>query len=554
MFFDGAFGTYYIAKTNDHQPCERANLTDKDTVVCIHKEYISAGVDAIKTNTFATTEEEVIAQGYKLAKEAAAGTNVKVYADIGPKQDEEEYLKVIDAFISLGAENFLFETLASLDELVPGLEAIKHRVKKANVIVSFAVSRDGFTQSGQPFKTLLSQAANNAKIDAAGLNCICGPAHILELVRELDELPKPLCIMPNSGYPSTVNGRTVYNNNAQYFAEKILEIMRAGGSILGGCCGTTPEHIACAIKAARKDSAGENIKPNTAPISFAGSSFKNKLERKTIAVELDPPVGCDVDFIMQSVDRLKNIGVDIITLADSPMARARADSFLTASLIKREKNIDVLPHLTCRDKNFIAIKGALLGASFYGIDQVLAVTGDPVVSAENYRNPGVFNFNSKELISYIKSLNNKVFAGKGFRVGGALNVNAPRFDTELKRCREKVAAGAGFLYSQPMFSGKSIENFKQAGRELNCKLFAGILPIVSYKNAVFLNNELAGIDIPQDVVDSLKDKTPPEVQAISTEFCRDVINQTYHCADGFYIMTPLKKVELVCEIIKSTFL
>ena len=552
IFFDGAFGTYYISKTENTEPCELANLNDKSTVVSIHKEYITAGVNAIKTNTFAESDEEIISQGYKLALEAARGTDVNIYADIGPKADSAEYVKTVNTFINLGTVNFLFETLPGLDGLESALETIKKKVKNANIIVSFAVSRDGLTQNGQPFKAVISEAANNVNIDVVGLNCVCGPAHILELMRELGNLSKPLSIMPNSGYASIINGRSVYQNNIGYFAEKIVEINKVGASVLGGCCGTTPDHIAAAIKAVKLGT--EPAKPKNISASPVISPPENKFVRKTIAVELSPPIDTGINFHMQAADKLKQVGVDIITLTDSPMSKARADSFMTASIIKREKNIDVLPHLTCRDKNFIAIKGALLGASFNGINKVLVISGDPVINAENYRNPNVFNFNSKKLIRYIKNLNDTVFAKREFSIGGAINVNAQNFDAELKRCKEKIENGADFLYSQPIFTNESIEHFKQASRVLNCKLFAGILPIVSYKNALFLNNELQGIDIPQNLVDKLKDKTPSETQKISVQFCHEIIKQIYDYADGFYIMTPMKKVDLVCGIIKNSFL
>jgi len=554
MIFDGAFGTYYITKTNDYEPCERANLTSPETVLAIHREYISVGVDAIKTNTFETCEREVIARGYELATQAARDKAVKVFADVGPKQDMDEYLKVANIFIELGAKNFLFETLVGLDELAPALRVIKQQVENATIIVSFAVSRDGFAASGQSFQTLIGQALADENVDIVGLNCMCGPAHMLELVRKLVPPTKPLAAMPNSGYPSTVNGRTVYNNNPQYFASKLLDIKKTGVSILGGCCGTTPEHISCAIRAIRESTKDKSANPKYAHIATAVDSAQPKFARKTIAVELDPPLDCDIDFVLQAADKLKDAGVDIITLADSPLSRARADSFLTAALIRREKNIEVLPHLTCRDRNFIAIKGALLGASFHGISQVLALTGDSVVSAENYRNPGVFNFNSKELIGYINNLNNEIFHGKEFAIGGAINVNSLRFDLELSRCTQKVANGASFLYSQPLFSAVSIENFARARQELDCKLFAGILPIVSYKNALFLNNELSGIDVPQDLIAKLEGKTPEQAQTLSMQFCRDVISSVYDLADGFYLVTPMKKVELICKIIESVFL
>lgn len=566
MFFDGAFGTYYITKTDDYQPCEGANITNPQTVISIHKEYIAAGADAIKTNTFAANSKtfpneqelrEVIVRGYELAEQAARGTDVKIFASIGNIRDEqdlsEKYLQVANIFISLGAKNFLFETLSGFDEIVPALEVIKSNVDGAVVMVSFAVSRDGFTQSGLNYKAVIDKAAKNPNVDIVGMNCICGPTHILELVKNLGLVAKPLAAMPNSGYPATVNGRTVFSNNAEYFAKKILEINRAGVSVLGGCCGTTPEHIALAVNAVKTDAAAE-LSVRKPEVTREKSSLESKLKRKPIAVELDPPVDSNIDFIMDAVDKLKACGVDIITLADSPMAKTRADSFLTAALIKRERNIDVLPHLTCRDKNFIAIKGALVGASFYGINKVLVITGDPVVNSENYRNPSVFNFNSKELISFIRDLNTEVFADdKAFSIGGALNVNSQNFDAELERCAEKVANGAEFLYSQPMFSHESIDNFKRAKKRLECKLFAGILPIVSYKNAMFLNNELTGISVPQHIIERLLGKTPDEVQDISVQFCAETIRQVYDHADGFYIMTPMKKVDLVCDLLQRCF-
>ncbi|MCL2531109.1 MAG: bifunctional homocysteine S-methyltransferase/methylenetetrahydrofolate reductase [Oscillospiraceae bacterium] len=545
LLFDGAFGTYYIAQTNDHEPCECANLNKPDAALNIHRTYIAAGANAIKTNTFATTDNEVIARGFALAKQAA-GTSAQVFASIGPKVDSEQYLAVAEQFIKLGATQFLFETQATFEPLLPALQAIHAQVKDATVIVSFAVSRDGFTPSGQAYKPLMTQAAASPYVSAVGLNCVCGPAHMLELVRQLPPLAKPLAAMPNSGYSTVVNGRTVYHNNAQYFAEKLLEIKQAGASILGGCCGTTPEHIKAIAMGA-----------STQPVKIATpadiSTPQLNLARKPIAVELDPPMDCDTDFILQAAQQLKLAGVNTITVADSPMAKTRADSFLTAALIKRDTGIDVLPHLTCRDKNFIAIKAALLGAGFYGIDKVLAITGDPVVHAENYRNPGVFNFNSKQLIGYIANLNREVFAGREFAIGGALNVNAPQFSKELARAKDKVAAGASFLYTQPLFSTQSIENFKLAKQELDCKLFAGILPVVSYKNAVFLNNEVAGIDVPQDVVDALQDKAPPQTREISIAFCQQVMREVYDHADGFYFITPMKKVDLICDLIERSF-
>ncbi|MCL2190734.1 MAG: bifunctional homocysteine S-methyltransferase/methylenetetrahydrofolate reductase [Treponema sp.] len=566
LFFDGAFGTYYIAQTNDYNPCERANITNPDAVLSIHKAYIAAGANAIKTNTFAANRglfedegelRDVIAAGFRLAREAAHGTGATVYADIGGIHGEGElaakYRQVAELFVAQGARHFLFETLAGFEELAPVLASIKEKVPDAVILASFAASADGVTAKGHRYKTLIAEAVRNPHTDGVGLNCVCGPAHILSLVRRLGSPGKPLLVMPNAGYPAYVNGRMLYQDNTAYFAEKCAELKAAGAAMLGGCCGTTPGHIAAAVRALRDPGAPE--KPSRpAVVSVAARPVSGRLPRKPIAVGLDPPAKADVAYLLDAARQLKEAGVDTVTLSDSPLAKTRADSFLTAALIRRETGMDVLPHLACRDRNYIAIKGALLGASFYGIRSVLAITGDPVTHSESFRNnPGVFNFNSRELVQYIQGLNRDVLADHPFSVGGALNVNATNFDAELGRCLEKIKSGAGFLYSQPLFSAKSVSNFRQARARLDCPLYAGILPLVSYKNAVFLNNEVMGIHVPEDFTESLRDKTPEEAQAISIEFCHGLIDQVYGDADGFYLIAPLRKVGLIHRLIETCF-
>lgn len=239
----------------------------------------------------------------------------------------------------------------------------------------------------------------------------------------------------------------------------------------------------------------------------------------------------------------------MITVSDSPLSRARADSLMIAAKIRREVGIEVLPHLCCRDKNHIALKAGILGAALEGINRVLVITGDPPVQS-NMRNPGVFSFNSFDLISFIASMNTDLFSGRPFLIGGALNVNAANFPVELKRARKKIARGAGMLFSQPIFSEQAVKNFLLASRELDCALFAGILPVAGYRNALFLVNEVSGIEIPDAVMQSLKDKTPAQAAEISIAYSAGILEQVYDAADGFYIMTPLKRVDIVRGLIE----
>lgn len=570
-FFDGAFGTYYYAISGDDGCCELANIYNRDMVLKIHKEYIAAGADAIKTNTFAANSllcldheslEDIIKSGYEIAKQAVAGTDVKVFADIGgiSSDDEldikDEYIKTAEIFLRLGATNFLFETLSDFENARPAIEFIKKKSKNSVIIVSFAVSQDGYSKTGHHYKKLLEVAASNKNVDAVGLNCVCGPSHMLNLFKDIDIKQKPTVAMPNSGYPSTLNGRTVFRDNAEYFSDKLVELSDIGIDIIGGCCGSTPLHIKLGIQKIKNQG---RIIPKTSALSKAPENgIKSEVKRelcksdsKIIAVEMDAPTDCSCDFLLDAVDQYAKLRVDIITVSDSPLSRTRADSIITAAKIKREKGIDVLPHMTCRDKNHIGLKASLLGAAFDGINKVLVITGDPIIQGAAKKSAGVFSFNSFELISYISTLNEEVFKDSPFLIGGALNVNATHFEKELSRAETKIKNGASFLLSQPIFTDQAIENFILAKKSLGCKILAGILPVASYKNAIFLNNEVAGIDISEDIVDSLRDKSKEQVYDISVAYSKKIIDRIYDVCDGLYLMTPLKKVDLVCRLIKE---
>ncbi len=572
FIFDGAFGTYYQKISGKNMFCECANITEPNTVLKIHKQYINAGAKAIKTNTFGANsalelsfEEtaDIIEKGYAIALQAVKNTEVLVFADIGYINSDledisQEYVKLSQVFINLGAKYYLFETLAEYEILKPAIMLIKNSIPDAFVMVSFAVTQDGYTKKGYYYKNLISEASNNKDIDSVGLNCICGPSHFYDLIKVLDISSINFSAMPNSGYPSTVNGRTIYQDNAEYFSNKLADIYSLGVNILGGCCGTTPAHISEIadrindIKNAPNETAQHSEKNSYIKVPKI-NPFKEKMlsGKKIIAVELDPPNNTNYDYLISASEKAFLAGADIITLADSPLARARADSIMLAAKIKREANIEVLPHLSCRDRNYIGIKSALLGANIEKICNLLVVTGDPVVQTDRGNSKGVYNFNSFNLISYIRNLNTEIFSQSPFFIGGALNINSINFEGELKRAMQKIENGAEFLLTQPVFSEIAIENLCMAKESLDCKLLAGIMPIAGYKNALFLNNEVPGIIIPDDIIEALKDKTSEQATKISVKYCLDIINRISDYCDGYYIMTPLKKIDIVCNIINK---
>lgn len=575
LLFDGAFGTYYFTLTNKNNFCEFANINDKDTVKRIHSEYIDAGAMAIKTNTFGanskltqdfTLLENIIRNGWALAVAAASkADNIKVFADIGPISYDnadlcrQEYIKIIDIFINCGAINFIFETFPEYEILDSIADYIKSKVKNACIIISFAADQDGYTKKGLFYKDLINSVIQNKNVDAAGLNCFCGPSHLHNLIKNINIENNLISVMPNAGYPSSVAGRTVYIDNSEYFASKLSDIRNCGVSILGGCCGTTPSHIkAVSSLLADKFDLNEKLsnKPHYDVIRYSSEQFNktgifSESNKKIIAVELDPPVDTNYELLLSSSLQVKDAGADIITFADSPLARVRADSMIIASKIKREADIDVIPHLTCRDKNLIGIKASLLGGNIEGIKNVLVITGDPVSQTDRSDIKGVFSLNSQNLIKYIDNLNNDIFTNNPFCIGAALNINAANFDVELKRAQIKSKNGAKYFLSQPAYDNNAIENIKKAKSSLKGKILCGIMPLASYKNAIFMNNEVSGINIPEDFINTLKDKSIDEVEQLSINFCIDIAKKAIQFCDGFYIITPLRKTNMICKLIKD---
>ena len=565
-FFDGAFGTYYFEKTRDYKPCELANIHSPEVVTDIHRQYVAAGAQAIKTNTFSVNStifgeesqrKRIIKAAMVNAKNATLDTDVSIFCDIGyinsdREETSYEYMYIANDFLKNGGENFLFETLPEFTPVKKALRFIKEKLPQSTILVSFAVSQDGYSKKGIYYKTLLQQALEDENVDIVGLNCQCSPSHMRNLIKNLDKLPKPLLAMPNSSYPSAFNGHMIYDDNSEYFADKMGEIFTYGADIIGGCCGTTPRHIELAIKNVQKlngkkeekQLVSESIRPKNTQYTIP-YMCRNK---KIIAVEIDPPMDTDTSFAISAGFKLKEAGVDIITVTDSPLARARADSIMVAAKIKREVGIEVMPHLSCRDKNRISLKGSLIGASFENLNNILAVTGDPIMQDIFSGKSGVFAFNSYGLISFINDLNVQTFPQTPFAVGAALNVNVNNFDKELERAKKKVEHGAKFFLTQPIYNDDAVQNFILAANTLSVPVLAGFMPPAGYKNAVFLHHEVSGITIDEDFIESLKDKTREEVVEISTDYCFNLAKKVAGCRGGFYLMTPMKRVDLTVRL------
>lgn len=571
LVFDGAMGTYYSKLKNSPFNCEMANINDSSTILSIHKEYIKAGCMAIKTNTFAANEtllecdfktvKDIIKSGYEIALEATRNTDVFIFADIGPipaLNDRDllpDYKKIVDVFLEIGATNFLFETFSS-DEYLPEISSyIKEKQPNAFILTEFAVNPEGFTRLGKSGTNIFKSISKDKNIDALGFNCISGPHHLLHFIKTLDINDNIVSIMPNAGYPTIINNRTFFEDNSDYFSEQMLEILNQGVHILGGCCGTTPEFIKKTVEIINSSYKGNvDIKNDISPKEKIKSVTKNELlekldvGKKIIAVELDPPIDTDIDFFMNSAEKLKNYGVDAITIADCPIARARVDSSLLACKIKRELDITPIPHMTCRDRNINATKALLLGLNIENINNVLVVTGDPIPSAERDEIKAMFSFNSSILANYIKTLNENTF-NTPFNIFGALNINATNFDSQLKHAKIKIENGVTMFLTQPVLTEQALLNLKKAKEILPAKILGGIIPVVSYKNACFMNNEISGITVSQEIIDMYKDASKEEATKLAINISTQIAKEIEPYVDGYYIITPFKRIDIVCDIL-----
>ena len=573
LLFDGGMGTYYKAKPGTE--CEQGNLLDPAGVRKVHREYLAAGAEAIKTNTFGLPRMAAARQpdwqalaraGWKLAAEAAVETGAAVFADLGPAPDTEAapagsiYTAVARCFVEQGAKNFLFETLSSDAGVLEAVQAVKAQVPDAFVLVSFAVLPDGYTREGMYSKDLVRRMTESGIVDAVGFNCVSAPGAMRTLVQQLGSTALPLSVMPNAGYPVVTRTQVKYQGKPEYFAKELARIAAEGVRILGGCCGTTPAHIAAlraaldSLPAVEKAAPAVQVSTLEAPTVEKDDAFLRKLNagKKVIAIELDSPKDADLTNYLAGAKRLQAAGADLLTIADCPIARARMDSSLVACRVHRELGLCTLPHMTCRDRNLNATKALLLGLYAEGVREVLAITGDPIPTAERDEVKNVYQFNSRKLAQYIVSL-----AGEGrempspMTVFGALNLNARNFEVELRRAGEKLENGMSGFLTQPVLSEQAVENLRRTRETLGerAKILAGIMPVVSQRNAIFMENEVNGIHVAEDIMEAFAGLDREQGEALGLEISLKMAREALPYADGFYLMTPFNRVALMERLI-----
>lgn len=580
LICDGAMGTYYSELTgNDVSYCEFANLKDKDTIIKIHSEYINAGANLIRTNTFSANTydlgvsrdklKEIIYSGIDIAKKSGENKSVFIGGSIGPIREDnieesnqdilKEYKFIVDCFLEKDIDIFIFETLSNYNFLNEISEYIKSKNPNSFILTQFAVKPDGFTRDGLSITKIINKIKSISNIDGYGFNCGSGPTHLCEIIKTININGDIVSALPNAGFPEIIHERTIYPNNPNYFAKKVNGMKALGISILGGCCGTNPTYIKELSSLIDKkievvSTISKDEKHNSSFQKKVENKFKNKLYKNefVIAVELSAPIDTNIDKLIDGAKACKDNGIDLVTIPDSPMSKVRADSTIIASKIKREVGIEAMPHLCCRDKNTNAIRSSLIGSHIEDIRNVLAITGDPISDANKIETRSVFNLNSFRLIELIEDMNHEFFNGDNILIGGALNLNVLNKEVEYNRMLKKVEKGANFFFTQPIYDEEALKFLRKIKKETNVKILGGLLPIVSYRNAMFLNNELPGVNIPKQYLDMFsEDMDRDEAQQIGVNIAVDIGKKLKNICDGLYFITPFNRVSMIVDIIKQ---
>lgn len=581
LIADGSFGTYYSQKYKTVDIPEYANITASQRISEIHTEYINSGAKLIRTNTFASNTysldcsieqvKENIKAAYKIAKEAVeqSGKEIFIAGNIGPvpavfqpdfEAVEEEYYQIAKTFIDEGADILCFETFTQSEHIMPAIKRIKEECNPF-IIVQFCVNQYGYSEAGESAERLVSETAFSKCVDAVGLNCGVGPAHMQQILSRINLNNNCfVTAMPNAGYPLLVRNRVKYADNPIYFASKVNDIALLGADIIGGCCGTTPDYIREVAKTVdltpteksdETSANNENEKPVIKKSFFRNADGTIK-DKKLIAVELAPPFGADDKKLLEAAHMLKGLGVDVLTFPDSPSGRTRIDSVLMAQKVKNVTGFEVMPHICCRDKNAIAMRSTFLGASINDINNFLIITGDPIPVMARQVVKSVFNFDSVGLMRIADEMNSEVLKDSPLTYGGAINQSRRRIESEIKRVQKKMEAGAEFFLTQPVFTAEDAERLRRVKEETGARILCGIMPLVSRKNALFMKNEISGVNVTDEVIERYPENADREDgENVGVELAKEMIAATRDFADGYYFSFPFNRTYLLKRIIQE---
>ncbi len=612
VLFDGAMGTMLYARGVFINQCyDELNVRAPDLVRDVHRAYVKAGAEVLETNSFGANRlklaqfglssqtRELNKRAAELAREAAAdGHDVLVAGAVGPlgvrlepygptsaSEAQAVFREQMEGLKEGGADLFILETFGDLHEIGQAIAAARAVDPTMPVIAQMTIGADGLTPYGATPEDV-TRALDRFGADVIGLNCSVGPQAILEAVEKMIPLTqRKISAQPNAGMPRDVGGRSMYMASAEYMAEYARHLVQAGAKVVGGCCGTTPEHITAMMVGIRplsprfaRTGATAQVTVGAAPTPREGprtpdvpavplaerSRWGAKIAagRFVTSVEIVPPRGVDATRMLADVGLLRTAGVDAVNVPDGPRAQSRMGALLTSLLIEQKVGIEAVTHYACRDRNLLGMLSDLLGASAVGLRNLLLITGDPPKMGPYPSATAVFDIDAIGLTNLVRNLNhgrdpgdNSIGQGTRFVIGVGVNPAPIDLEHELKRFAWKVEAGAEFAVTQPVFDAGQLENFLRRTEGARVPIVAGIWPLVSHRNAEFLANEVPGVSVPAQVIERMRrasDKSKEHAIAEGIAIAREMLDRVRGAVQGVQVSAPFGKVELALDVFGDT--
>jgi len=595
---DGAMGTLLYSKGVFINRCyDELNLSQPELIRGIHHEYLQAGAEIVETNTFganafrlarhsiADKVGDINRAGARLAREAAKSFDVWVAGSVGPlgtrieplgktsfQEAREAFRQQIEVLVEGGVDLLILETFGYMEEIHQAMLAARDVTASIPLVAQVTIDEDGNCLDGSDPQTFVPKLVEWGA-DVIGCNCSVGPVAMLDAVERVRAATSlPLAAQPNAGIPRSVDGRNIYLCSPEYMASYARKFVAAGVRLVGGCCGTTPEHIrvmkaALRVgeargKAAAKPAAGSSTTPravSAVPLQDR-SLIGAKLARSEFVtmVEIVPPKGIDVKKEVEGARFLKSVGVDAVNIPDSPRASARMSNQALSLLIQREVGIDAILHYTCRDRNVLCIQSDLLGAAAVGIKNLICITGDPPKMGNYPDATAVFDVDAIGLVNIVHNLNrgldlggNPIGAGTGFVIGVGANPGLTDMDEEIRRFEFKVEAGAEYAVTQPVFDLRLLENFLRRIEHCRIPVVAGIWPLVSVRNAEFMKNELR-VSVPDAILDRMsRAQTPELARAEGVAIAREMLIAARQMVQGAQISAPSGRYSSAVDVLEA---
>ncbi|MGB5106797.1 MAG: bifunctional homocysteine S-methyltransferase/methylenetetrahydrofolate reductase [Candidatus Zixiibacteriota bacterium] len=592
---DGAMGTYLYTRGVSFNHCfDHLNITNPQLVGSVHDEYISAGSELIESNTYGTNRlklaqhglenfvREINYRGVKIARDRreVSGRDILVAGSIGPlgkligrfggltvEEARGLFAEQAEALLEGGVDLYMVETIPEVDELRIAVEEIR-RICDLPVVGQVSINDDLTTIRGNSVIEVFD-VAKELRLEVVGANCSVGPQRIFDFISMLRNMTDvPLSAQPNAGLPKYNEGRFFYVSSPDYFAEYCGKFLNIGVSIVGGCCGTTPEHIRAmkrvfdSFQRTEKKSVAVSLEAGTVvrPILTTDarvSDFAAKLGKKfVVSVEIDPPRGANSEKVLKAATKLKEAGVDAVNVADSPMARTRMSCLAVSGLICAQVNMQVILHFSCRDRNLMGLQSDLIGAHALGVRNILAITGDPPSLGDYPNATAVYDVDAIGLVDIIARLNNgtdlagnPIGSNTEFSIGVAINPTAENLTRELERLEKKVAAGAQFAMTQPLYDLDVLEQLLERTQHIKIPILLGLLPLQSFRHAEFLHNEVPGIEIPVDLRRRMND-AGKDAASVGVESCRELLLRARTVVQGAYLMPSFGRYDTILKVLE----